>query len=99
MAAESRFIMSILAYLCKFRRSLFDPSQTTTKHPTSAMAAASPNCTPYAYRTHAGAEIDLLIDGNTLSKRLSPLVLPTYSSRAPCEPRRTSCSVVPSGFR
>ena len=30
LAAESRFIMSILAYLCKFRRSLFDPSQTTT---------------------------------------------------------------------
>ena len=78
MAAESRFIMSILAYLCKFRRSLFDPSQTTTKHPTSAMAAASPNCTPYAYRTHAGAEIDLLIYGNTLSKRLSP---PARASR------------------
>ena len=26
------------------------------------MAAASPNCTPYTYRTHAGAEIDLLIE-------------------------------------
>jgi hypothetical protein len=38
------------------------PPQTTTKHPTFAMAAASPNCTPHAYRTHAGAEIDLLIE-------------------------------------